>query len=63
MKKIKITKRRGKKKNFGKKKPQVAKRRVRAGEKKKQPEKISYYPDIIEVRANWELEQSFVITE
>lgn len=30
---------------------------------KKQPEKISYYPDIIEVRANWELEQSFVITE
>ena len=30
---------------------------------KKQPEKISYYPDIIEVRANWELEQSFVIKE
>ncbi len=31
--------------------------------KKIQPEKISYYPDVIEVRANWELEQSFVITE
>ena len=27
-----------------------------------QPERISYFPDIIEVRANWELEQTFVIT-
>ncbi|MEM9078073.1 MAG: Ig-like domain-containing protein [Bacteroidota bacterium] len=27
-----------------------------------QPEKVSYYPDVIEVRANWELEQSFIIT-
>ncbi|MEN1785885.1 MAG: Ig-like domain-containing protein [Bacteroidota bacterium] len=26
-----------------------------------QPERVSYYPDIIEVRANWELEQTFVI--
>ncbi len=30
---------------------------------KKQPEKVSYYPDVIEVRANWELEQTFVIAE
>ncbi|MEM9362851.1 MAG: Ig-like domain-containing protein [Bacteroidota bacterium] len=29
--------------------------------KKVQPEKVSYYPDVIEVRANWELEQSFII--
>lgn len=27
--------------------------------KRRQPEKISYYPDTIEVRANWELEQTF----
>ena len=27
--------------------------------KKIQPEKVSYYPDVIEVRANWELEQTF----
>ena len=31
--------------------------------KKIQPERISYYPEIIEVRANWELEQTFFITE
>lgn len=30
--------------------------------KKIPPEKISYYPDVIDVRANWELEQSFVIS-
>lgn len=30
--------------------------------KKIQPERISYFPDIIEVRANWEMEQTFVIT-
>lgn len=30
--------------------------------KKIQPEKISYYPDIIDVRANWELEQTFIIS-
>ncbi len=30
--------------------------------KKIQPERINYYPDIIEVRANWELEQVFTIT-
>ena len=24
-----------------------------------QPEKVSYYPDVIEIRANWELEQTF----
>lgn len=31
--------------------------------KKRQPERISYYPDVIEVRANWELEQNFIISE
>ncbi|WP_036380493.1 Ig-like domain-containing protein [Muricauda sp. MAR_2010_75] len=31
--------------------------------KKIQPEKISYYPDVIEVRANWEMEQRFILTE
>jgi len=31
--------------------------------KKIQPEKVSYYPDVIEVRANWELEQTFVIPD
>lgn len=31
--------------------------------KKVQPEKVSYYPDEIEVRANWELEQTFTITK
>nr|WP_298792235.1 Ig-like domain-containing protein [uncultured Allomuricauda sp.] len=30
---------------------------------KMQPEKVSYYPDVIDVRANWELEQLFVISE
>ena len=29
---------------------------------KMQPERISYYPDMIDVRANWEMEQTFVIT-
>jgi len=27
-----------------------------------QPERVSYYPDLIEVRANWELEQTFTIS-
>ena len=27
-----------------------------------QPEKVSYYPDAIDVRANWELEQTFIIS-
>ena len=27
-----------------------------------QPEKIAYFPDLIEVRANWELEQTFTIS-
>lgn len=31
--------------------------------KKVQPEKISYFPDVIQIRANWELEQSFIISE
>lgn len=31
--------------------------------KKVQPEKVSYYPDVIDVRANWELEQTFIITD
>ena len=26
-----------------------------------QPEKVSYYPDLIDLRANWELEQTFTI--
>lgn len=30
--------------------------------KKIQPEKVSYYPDVIDVRANWELEQTFIIS-
>lgn len=30
--------------------------------KRIQPERVSYYPDLIEVRANWELEQSFTIS-
>jgi len=30
--------------------------------KKIQPERISYFPDIIDVRANWEMEQTFVIS-
>lgn len=29
--------------------------------KKIQPEKVSHYPELIEVRANWELEQTFTI--
>lgn len=29
--------------------------------KKVQPEKVHYYPGVIEVRANWEIEQTFVI--
>lgn len=31
--------------------------------KKIQPERVSYYPDVLEVRANWELEQTFTISE
>ncbi|AWX44247.1 hypothetical protein HME9304_01247 [Flagellimonas maritima] len=31
--------------------------------KKIQPEKVSYYPDVIDVRANWELEQTFIISD
>ena len=30
---------------------------------KLQPERVSYYPGILEVRANWDLEQTFTITE
>ena len=30
--------------------------------KRIQPERVSYYPDLIEVRANWELEQTFTIS-
>jgi len=26
------------------------------------PERVSYYPDLIEIRANWELEQTFIIS-
>jgi len=29
--------------------------------KRIQPERVSYYPDVIEVRANWELEQTFAV--
>lgn len=28
-----------------------------------QPEKVSYYPGVIDVRANWELEQNFIISD
>lgn len=28
-----------------------------------QPEKVSYYPEVIEVRTNWELEQTFTISK
>lgn len=28
-----------------------------------QPEKVTYYPDVIDVRANWELEQTFIIPD
>lgn len=31
--------------------------------KKRQPEKVSYYPDTVEVRANWELEEIFTIRD
>lgn len=31
--------------------------------KKRQPEKVSYYPDTVEVRANWELEETFRIRD
>jgi uncharacterized protein (DUF2141 family) len=30
--------------------------------KRIQPERVSYYPDLIEIRANWELEQTFTIS-
>ncbi len=30
--------------------------------KKRQPEKVSYYPSVIEMRANWESVETFVIT-
>ncbi|MRI01446.1 hypothetical protein GH721_12960 [Kriegella sp. EG-1] len=29
--------------------------------KKIQPERVSYYPDTLEIRANWELEETFII--
>ncbi|MBL7471938.1 Ig-like domain-containing protein [Robertkochia sediminum] len=28
---------------------------------KRQPERISYYPEMIELRANWEIEQTFIL--
>ena len=31
--------------------------------KKLQPERISYYPDLIEIRANWEKEETFILTD
>lgn len=31
--------------------------------KKIQPEKVRYYPDILNVRANWEMEQTFTVPE
>lgn len=30
--------------------------------KKIQPERVSYYPQVLEVRANWELEQTFILS-
>ncbi|MEO9894323.1 Ig-like domain-containing protein [Aurantibacter sp.] len=29
--------------------------------KKLQPERVSYYPDTLEIRANWELEETFIL--
>ncbi|RZS99401.1 Ig-like domain-containing protein [Aquimarina brevivitae] len=31
--------------------------------KKLLPEKVTYYPDVIEVRANWDLKQTFILKE
>lgn len=31
--------------------------------KKQQPERVSYYPDLIEIRANWEKEETFILTD
>jgi len=31
--------------------------------KKLQPERISYYPDLIEIRANWEKTETFILTD
>jgi hypothetical protein len=31
--------------------------------KRIQPEKVSYYPDVIEIRANWEKNETFIISE
>ena len=31
--------------------------------KKRQPERVSYYPDVIEIRANWEKVETFTIPE
>src|SRR5690606_2264688 len=31
--------------------------------KKLQPERISYYPELIEIRANWEKEETFILTD
>ncbi len=31
--------------------------------KRVQPEKVSYYPNVIEVRANWEIDQTFIIQD
>jgi hypothetical protein len=29
---------------------------------KRQPEKVSYYPGVIEIRANWEKEETFILS-
>jgi hypothetical protein len=31
--------------------------------KKNQPEKVLYYPRELEVRANWELDETFTVSE
>ena len=29
---------------------------------KRQPERVSYYPGVIEIRANWEKEETFILS-
>ncbi|MBT8302211.1 MAG: hypothetical protein KJO63_12830, partial [Maribacter sp.] len=31
--------------------------------KRIQPERVSYYPDVIEMRANWEKNETFIISD
>jgi hypothetical protein len=31
--------------------------------RKEQPERVIYYPQVLDVRANWELEQTFIVED